>query len=167
VLPSLNVPRAEYPTVEAGASTVAFGFTAIDVSVAELTFNGTEAVTVLKVALILAVPGATAVIIPTGRAVATATLSDAHVTSRVMTCVLKSLNEPVATNDNLVPGAIVRFTGVTEIDTMVALVTLSVIEALTLPSVALMIADPGLMPFNKPLAPPSFAIPVSDEVQVA
>jgi len=167
VLPSLNVPIAEYPTVEAGASTFAFGFTAINVSVAELTFNGTAAVTLLKVALIFVLPGATAVTIPTGRAVATATLSDAHVTSRVMICMLESLNEPVATNDNLVPGAIVRFTGVTEIDTMVALVTLSVIEALTLSNVALMITDPGLMPFIKPLAPPSFAIPASDEVQVA
>ena len=107
VLPSLNVPVAVYPCVDAGASTAAAGLTAIEVSVTELTFKGADPVTPLRVALIFAVPGATAVVRPPLPTVAAATLSDAQVTSRVMTCVLESLNDPVAVNDNLVAGAIV------------------------------------------------------------
>lgn len=48
-----------------------------------------------------------------------------------MTCLVLSLNKPVATKDNLVPGATVRPEGVTEMDTIVAFVTTSVVEALT------------------------------------
>lgn len=84
MLPSLNVPVAEYPSVDPGASKAVAGLTAIELSVTELTFNGADPDTPLNVALTFAVPAATAVITPPLAAVATATLSDAHVTSDVM-----------------------------------------------------------------------------------
>jgi hypothetical protein len=166
VLPSLNVPMAVYPKVDAGASTAVDGLTAIEVSVAELTFKGAEPVTPLRVALIFAVPGATAMIVLPLATVATATLSDAQVASRVTTCVLESLNVAVAVNDNLVPGAMVRPEGVTEIETMVAFDTLSVMEALTDPSVALMAVLPGVSALAKPLEAPIFATAGLEEFHV-
>ena len=57
--------------------------------------------------------------------------------------------------------------GVTEIDMIVALVTSSVAEALARPSVALMLAVPGLRPFASPLALLIVAAPVLDEVHAA
>ena len=132
VLPSLNVPVATQTTELASASTAVAGVTEIEESVAELTFSGDEPETASKVAEMLAVPGPTAVavLLPALR-VATAGLSELHVESLVMTCLVLSLNKPVATKDNLVLGAIVRPEGVTEMDTIVAFVTTSVVEALT------------------------------------
>ncbi len=91
VLPSLKVPVAEAPSVDAGARTALAGVTAIETSVAELTVSEVEAVAPSSVALIFALPGATALATPTDAIVATPTLSDDHVTSLVMICVLESL----------------------------------------------------------------------------
>jgi hypothetical protein len=141
--------------------------TAIDTSVAELTFKEAVPVTPLTLALIFAVPDATPVIILTFPTVATAVLSDAQLTSRVILCVLASLNVPVAVNDNLDPGAIVRPVGVTEIDTTWALLTVSVTELLAVPSVAVMVVAPGLRPFATPLLLPIFATPELEELHDA
>jgi hypothetical protein len=164
VLPSLNVPVAVQPSVDAGARTALAGVTAIETSVAELTVSGVEAVTLSSVALMFAFPGATALATPTDAIVATPTLSDAHVTSLVMICVLESLNVPVAVNDELVAGAMVRPTGVTEIDSSVAFVTSSVTDAVAEPSVAMIVEEPAVRPFASPLALPIFAMPVFDEL---
>lgn len=158
---------AVYPSVDAGASTAVAGLTAMEASVTELTVKGADPVTPLRVALIFAVPVATAVITPPLPAVATAVLSDAQVTSRVMTCVLESLNDPVAVNCKFVAGAMVRPVGVTEIATRVALVTVSVTEALTVPTVAVMVAVPGLRPVASPQVIATVATPGLDEVHVA
>ena len=155
------------PSVDAGARTALGGVTAIETRVAELTVKSADPVTPLSVALMLAVPGATAVTWLTDPTVATAVLSEAQVASRVTVCVLESLNVPVAANDNLVPGAMVRPIGVTEIDTRVALDTVRVIEALADPSVAVIVDVPGARPFARPLPLPIFATPVLEEVQVA
>lgn len=81
-----------------------------------------------------------------------------------MTCFVLSLNKPVATKDNLVPGATVRPEGVTEMDTIVAFVTTSVVEALTERSVAVMVVVPGIRAFAMPLLL-TLATVVLDEVQ--
>ena len=65
---------------------------------------------------------------------------------------------------NLVPGAMVRLEGVTEMDTIVALETSSVLEPLIEPSVAVMVVGPGIRAFARPL-PPIDATAVLDEVQ--
>lgn len=166
MLPSLNVPVAAQPRVDAGASTALGGVTEIETRVAELTISCADAVTPSSVALMLAVPGVTAVTRLTDPTVATGGLSDAHVTSRVMFCVLASLNVPVAAKDSFVPGAMVRPTGVTEIDIRVAPVTVRLTDAVAEPIVAVIFAAPGASPFAKPLALPTFATPASDEVHV-
>ena len=103
VLPSLNVPVAVQPSVDAAARTALGGVTAIETSVTELTVNGVDAVTPSSVALMLGSPEPRRTPVQRVAIVATLTLSDAHVTSLVMICVLlESLNVPVAVNDKLV-----------------------------------------------------------------
>ena len=84
--------------------------------------------------------------------------------SLVMTWRVLSLNKPTAVKVNLVPCAIVRPVGVTETDTIVAFVTLSVVEPLIEPSVAVMVVVPGARAFARPLLLIS-ATNVLDEVQ--
>jgi len=88
------------------------------------------------------VPAATAVATPSGPTVATAVSLDVQVASVVMTCVLESLNVPVAVNDSSVVGAMVRPVGVTEMETMVAVVTSSVVVPTVVPRVAVMVVVP-------------------------
>jgi hypothetical protein len=142
VLPSLNVPVATQFTEVVGARTALAGVTEIEMSVAELTFSGVLPETPAKVADMLAVPAATAVAVPRVPTVATAVLSEAHVESAVITCLVPSLNKPFAVKVNFVNGAIVRPVGVTEMDTIVAFETLSVVEPLIEPSLAVMVVDP-------------------------
>jgi len=167
VVPSLYVPVAVSPSVDAGASTALVGVTEIETSVAELTVNNVDPVTPSRVALMFAVPGATPVTRLTEPTVATAVLSEAQVASRVIFCVVESLKVPVAPNDSFVPGAIVLPTGVTEMETRVAFDTVSVIDALIEPTVAVIVVVPGDSPFASPLLVPIFATPVFDDVQVA
>jgi hypothetical protein len=77
-----------------------------------------------------------------GPTVATAVLSDAQVASRFRTCVLLSLNVPVAVNCSVLAGAMVRPEGEIDIDIIVAFVTSSVVEPLTVPREAVMVALP-------------------------
>lgn len=61
-----------------------------------------------------------------------------------------SLNKPVAAKDKLVPGAMVRPEGLTEMDTIVAFVTSSAVEALMDRRVAVMVVVPGARAFARP-----------------
>jgi len=70
-----------------------------------------------------------------------------------MTCLVLSLNKPIAAKANLVPAAIVRLEGVTVMDTIVAFVTSSVVEPLMEPSVAVMVVVPGVRALARPLMP--------------
>lgn len=65
---------------------------------------------------------------------------------------------------NVVPGAMVFPDGLMEMDTIVAFVTVSVVEALTEPSVAVMVVVPGARAFARPLLL-IVATAVLDEVQ--
>src|ERR1700723_1266442 len=137
----------------------------MDFKVTELTVNSADSVLPPKAAPIFAVPGPIAVPTPPAPTVATAVLLDVQVASVVRTCVLESLNVPVAVNANSVPGAMVRPVGETEIGTMVAFVSSSVVAPLIPPSAAVMVAeDTGAMPLASPLALPIGASVVSDEV---
>lgn len=118
------------------------GATAIDFRVTELTVRSEDPDLPPKAAVMLVVPAATAVTSPSGPTVATAVSLDVQVASVVITCVLESLNVPVAVNDNSVPGAMVRPVGVTEMDTMVALETSRDVEPMIEPRVALMVVVP-------------------------
>lgn len=66
----------------------------------------------------------------------------------------------------MVAGAMVRPTGVIEIDIRLAPVTVRVTETLSGPSAAVIADVPGVSPFASPLALATFATPVLDEVHV-
>jgi hypothetical protein len=61
-----------------------------------------------------------------------------------------SLKRPAAVKGNLVPGAMVRPTGVTVTETIVALETLSGVDPLIEPSVAVMVVVPGVRVCARP-----------------
>jgi len=96
-----------------------------------------------KVALMVLLPAATLEARPCALMVAVAALEDVHVTVVVMSCVLLSLNVPVAVNCFVVPTAMLEFAGVTAIETRVAEVTVSVAVPLIPAEVAVMVAVPG------------------------
>lgn len=144
VVPSLRVAVAVQLTKLFGANSAVAGVTEIDDIVAVVTLSGAEPVTPLKVAEMLAVPGLT----PVARSVvlsivATATLSELNVTSFVMFWTVPSLKWPAALKSSVVPTAIVCDGGMTVIDTIVAFVTLSVVDPLMDPRVAVMVELPA------------------------
>src|ERR1051326_5166117 len=75
-----------------------------------------------------------------------------HSTDAVMSCVLVSLNVPVAVNCLVVPMAMLGFAGVTAIETRVALVTVSEVVPLTAPDAAVIVAVPGPVLVARPEA---------------
>src|SRR5581483_6990544 len=124
------------------------------------TVSTVEPLTDPKVALIVLVPAATPVASPAVVIVATEVVPDAHVTWLVTFCVLLSVYVPVAVNCCVVPLAIDGFAGVTAIDCNAAAVTVSTVEPLTEPNVALIV----LVPTPAPVARPPAAIVATDVV---
>jgi hypothetical protein len=76
---------------------------------------------------------------------------EVQTTMAEMSCVLESLNVPVAVNCFVVSGAIVEFVGVTAMETRLAPVTVREAVPLTEPEVAVIVAVPGLPPMANPL----------------
>jgi hypothetical protein len=72
---------------------------------------------------------------------------------------------PVAINCSFVPNAIEEFPAVTAIETRVALVTVRVVDPLTVPEVAAMTAAPGPTPVASP-ALEIVATPGCEELQL-
>ena len=138
--------------MEAGANTAPTGVKAIEFRVAEFTVSGAEPLTPPKAALMVTLPALTAVTIPLLPAVlltfANAVLLEDQVTLLVIVWVLESLNTPVAMKGSVVPGAMERPDGVTEMDCTVASDTVSVIEPLieTETRVAVIVDSPVLTP---------------------
>lgn len=144
VVPSLSVAVAIQSTKELGANSAVAGVTEIEDTVAAVTVSGADPETPLKVAMMLAVPGLTPVAMSVLLSiVATAVLSELNVTSLVIVWTLLSLNRPVAVKSSVVPTAIVCDDGMTVIDTIVAFVTLSVVELLMDPRVAVIVELPA------------------------
>ena len=73
---------------------------------------------------------------PPAAIVATVVVTELHVAPLVKFCVELSENVPVAVNCSVLPFAIEGFAGVTAIDTIVAAVTVKIVEPLTEPDVA-------------------------------
>src|ERR1035441_330859 len=100
--------------------------------------------------------------------VATLGPDELHAAVLVRVCVLASLYVPVAVNGCVVPTAIEAFPGVTAIDTSTAAVTVSVVEPVMLPSVALMLEAPFATlvasPAASPPSPPAFPVVGVDPV---
>jgi hypothetical protein len=74
--------------------------------------------------------------------VALLVVDDVQLTCVVRVCVVLSEKVPVASNCCVVPRGFVGFVGVTAIEDNVAVVTVSVVDALTVPSVAVIVVAP-------------------------
>jgi hypothetical protein len=84
--------------------------------------------------------------------VATAGLEELQSTDAVMSCVLVSLNVPVAMNCFVVPMAMPELLGVTAMETRVAVVTVSEAVPLTDPEAAVMVTVPDPVLVARPAA---------------
>ena len=142
------------------------GVTAIDTSVAAVTVSVVDPLTLPLVALIVVVPAFSALAKPVALTVAVVVLEDAHVAVVVRFCVVPSLYVPVAVNCCVPPAATDGFTGVTAIDTSVAAVTVSVVDPLTLPLVALIVVVPAFSALASPVAL-TVAVVVLEDAHVA
>jgi len=129
-------------SVVPGAIEGVAGVTAIETSVAAVAVSVADPLTEPDVAVIVAVPCATLVASPVVVMVATAGVLELHCTVLVMFCVLPSLNVPVAVNCCVIPSGNVGIAGVTAIETSVAVVTVTVVEPLIDPDVAVTPALP-------------------------
>jgi len=102
--------------------------------------------------VIVVLPGATPVAAPVPDTVATVVAEELHTTVVVRPCIVPSLYIPVAANCSMLPAEIEEFAGATAIDTNTGGVTVNVVEPLTDPIVALMVALPCITPLAKPVA---------------
>ena len=96
-------------------------------------------------------PAVNPVASPWALIVAWAGEDEVQTTTAETSCVLESLNVPVAVNCLVVSGAIVEFAGVTAMEIRLAPVTVSEAVPLTEPEVAVIVAVPGLTPVATPL----------------
>jgi hypothetical protein len=156
VVPSVNVPVAVNCCVVPIAIFAVGGLIAIDTSAAAVTVSTVDPLTVPDVALTVAVPVPTLCPSPALLIVAVVGVSEDHVAVLVRSCVLPSVNVPVAVNCCVVPNAIDGVAGVTANDISVAAVTVSVVDPLTPPTLAVMFA----LPTPAPLATPGAGPPV-------
>ena len=131
-----------------------------------MTVSTVEPLTSPSVALMLDGPIATPVARPLAPIVATELVAEAQVTEPVMTAVELSEYVPVATNCWVSPAAIDGFTGVTAMLCNVAAVTVSTVEPLTPPSVALMLDVPTATPWARPVVAPIVAVPGIADAQL-
>jgi hypothetical protein len=104
-------------------------------------------------AMIVTVPRFPAVTRPLTVIDATLFFEELQVTVPVMFCVLPSENVPVAVNCCTVPRGMDAFTGVTAIETKVALVTVKAAPEETLPDVAVIVEVPAAIPIASPGTP--------------
>jgi hypothetical protein len=81
-----------------------------------------------------------------------------QVTNDVMSCVVLSEYEPVAVNVCEAPIAIEGLPGVTEMDTSIAGVTVSVVDPEILPSAAEIVVEPAAIEVATPLEPAALLI---------
>jgi len=156
VVPSVKVPVAVNCCVVPSAIVAVGGLIAIDTSTAAVTVSTVVPLTVPEVALTVAVPVPALCPSPALLIVAVAGVSEVHVAVLLRSCVLPSVNVPVAVNCCVVPNAIEGVAGVTANDTSAAAVTVSVVVPLTPFTLAVMFA----LPSPAPLATPGVAPPV-------
>ena len=149
---SLNVPVAVNCCLFPAATEGFAGVTAIDSNVAFVTVSVVDPTTLPLVALIVELPAFTAVARPPEVIVATVVVPEAHTTLPVKSCVVVSLNVPVAVNCCVPPTMTEGLAGVTAIDTNTAAVTFNVVDPTMLPLVALIVEVPTFSVVARPPA---------------
>lgn len=143
-VPSLNWPCALYCWDVPFARDAPAGVTVMATSVAEVTVSFVEAFTLPDAALMFVLPCAIDVASPVPLMVATAMLEDVQVTEVDTFCMLPSLNVPMAVNCCICPAPIEGFAGAIVNETSVAGLTVTAVEPVTLPDVAMTFAEPTL-----------------------
>ncbi len=142
VLPSLKVPVAvnlmDVPRAIRGFA----GLTVMDTRRAMDTVRPVDPLTAPKTALMVLLPVAILVRRPRLLIVAAAGLEEVQTADPVTSCVLLSLNVPVAANCFVVPTAMLEFAGVTAMEIKVAPVMVSDAVPVTEPELAVMVATP-------------------------
>jgi hypothetical protein len=126
------------------------GVTAMETIAAALTVNTVDPLTPPALAVIVAVPVATEAASPLALAVVMVVSLEVQLAVLVRSCLLLSVNVPVAVNCWTVPSAIVGLAGVRAIDTSAAAPTLSVVE----PEIEAKVAETLAVPVATPLASP-------------
>jgi hypothetical protein len=137
VVLSENVPVAVNCSVWPAVKIVLGTLIAIDDSVALVTIMLVEPLSPPELAVMVAVPLATAVAKPLAEMVAIAALDDVHFAVSVTSCVLPLPRVAVAVNCWVLPGATVGLPGVTAIDTTALLETKNLPHAIVTPSEAI------------------------------
>jgi hypothetical protein len=141
------------------------GVTASEVKTADVTFREVEALIVPDLAVIVVLPFAIPVAKPAAVTVATVFAEEVQVAVPVRSWLLPSLYLPVAVNCCVMPRAMEGAAGVREIELNVAPVTVSAVDPLIVPEVAVIVVVPAVAPVaNPPL--PMAATEVADEVQI-
>jgi len=165
VLLSLKVPVA-VNLIDVPFSILGFtGLIAIETNFVVETVSVVDPLTVPDTALIVVLPAATLLTMPCALIPATAAEDEVQSTDALMSCVLESLNVPVAANCLIVPTAMLEFAGVTASETSVAAVTLSEAVPLTDPDAAVMVVVPLATPVALPFTS-TVATEVDDELHV-
>jgi hypothetical protein len=141
------------------------GVIEIETILALVTVNGVEPTTEPRVAVIVAVPGATVEPPPVlAPMVNTELFEDVQVTCCVMLRVLPSLNLPMAVKNTFVPAATLLLAGEIEIDCKFAALTVSEVLALTDSNDAEMVVVPTFFAVASPLTVMK-ATEVAEELQ--
>lgn len=174
VLPSVKLPvAANCCLVPKGIEGMA-GVTAMESNSAGVTVRSVAPETEPEVAVTVVVPIPVLVARPLLPRLllttATAVFAELQVTEVVRSCVLPSVKVPVAANCCLMPSAIEAWVGVTVRETRAAGATLSMVEPLTEPEVAVMVEVPCVTLVAKPWLPAELltvATLTSEEAQVA
>jgi hypothetical protein len=143
VLPSLKLPTAVNRNRVPGAILGFAGNTEIETKVAGLTVSVVEPSTPPNVAVITLVPLLQPVARPVLLMIATAETDELQLATLVMSCMLPSVKVPTAVNCCRPPIPMLGIAGATAMDARVAAVTVSVVELLTAPDVAVMVAVPS------------------------
>lgn len=164
VLPSVNVPIAvngcELPSATDGVG----GVTAMETSATALTVRLVDPEIDPTVAVIVVAPVVTGIARP-ALTVAIALCDDVQVALAVRFCIVPSVNVPVAVNCCVVPSGTEALSGVTEIATNFAAVTVSTV----LPDTVLFVAEIVLCPMAFDVTRPAALIVATaeeDEAQV-
>ena len=150
VLPSLNVPVAVNLIDVLLAILGLLGVMAIETRCAVETVKLVEPLTDPNEAMIVLVPVVRLVATPWLLMVAAPGFEEAHKADAVMSCVLLSLNVPVAVNCLVLPTAMLEFGGVTAIATKLAPVTVKLALPVTDPEVAEIVACPAANALTRP-----------------
>jgi hypothetical protein len=158
VVPSVNVPVAVNCCVMPNGIVGASGLIVIDTSAAAVTVRTVELLMPPELAVMVAVPIPTLLASPAALIVAVVSVSEDQVTVLLRFCVLPSVNVPVAVNCCVVPNASAGVAGETASETSAAEVTVSVVDPVTDPTLAVIVAVPCPILLATPCKPAALLI---------